>query len=191
MFQNQAGRSWQIKATTYLIASMAGAALSGAGVGWLGQAVAYDARVVAALLLAVVATVIATLELAGRRLAVLQCDRETPQSWIHQGAIGWALRNGLALGCGALSRVGFWSWYVVPVSAFLLADPAVGALIYASYGAARGLGAWAYLVAGMSLRARLDFDDLVLWVLSQRNRAQLTGAAHLLGLAVAAVIALA
>lgn len=191
MLRNKGGRGWQAKAATYVVATTLGAALSGAALGWSGQFISADLRLLTAMALALAATIIAMAQLAGRNFAVLQCNRETPQSWVQLGGTAWALRNGFALGCGAVSRVGFWSWYIVPASALLFADPMVGALVYGVYGAVRGLGACAYLLAGVWLRGRLTFDEVVLCVLSQRKRAQLLDSVQLLALGAAALIALA
>lgn len=190
MLRNQAGRGWRTKATIYVIASTIGGAVTGATLGAVGQLVGPEYRVAAGLALALIAVVIALFELAKGPIALLQCNRETPQSWIHLGSVTWALRNGLALGCGATSRVGFWSWYVIPISVFLIGDPLPGVVIYASYGIARGLGAWGYIVAGSVLRRRVPFDDLIVWVLSQGSRAHEASAAYLLALGLAALVVL-
>ncbi len=98
--------------------------------------------------------VVLYLALAGgaaiRRNPWPQLDRETEQSLLHRGPIIWALANGGQLGLGFTSRIGFWSWYLIPVGAFLVADPAFGALAWGAYGLVRMLMAvsTAYLSAG-------------------------------------------
>lgn len=67
----------------------------------------------------------------------LQCDRETPVAWVKKGPIAWPLLNGAALGFGATSRLGFWLWYFIPIGAFLMAQPLMGAAIWAAYGFTR------------------------------------------------------
>src|SRR3712207_8459275 len=39
------------------------------------------------------------------------------------------------------SRIGFWLWYAIPLGAFLVGDPWLGAVVYGTYGFVRGLGA--------------------------------------------------
>jgi hypothetical protein len=70
---------------------------------------------------------------------------------MHHGPLAWATRNGLALGVGATSRIGFWLWYVVPLAALLSASPAWGAALYGCYGAVRASGVWALLLGPTAL----------------------------------------
>jgi hypothetical protein len=60
----------------------------------------------------------------------LEHERETEQSLLHRGPVIWAVANGGQLGLGFTSRIGFWSWYLMPIGIFLLADPLVGALAW-------------------------------------------------------------
>jgi hypothetical protein len=69
----------------------------------------------------------------------------------------WAIRNGLALGFGATSRIGFRLWYVVPLGAFLIGDPGAGSTIYGTYALVRALGA-PVLPLGMT-RLETDISD--------------------------------
>lgn len=57
--------------------------------------------------------------------------------WVWRGPVLWPLLNGAALGFGATTRLGFWLWYAIPSGAFLMAEPAVGALIWGAYGFTR------------------------------------------------------
>lgn len=69
-------------------------------------------------------------------------DRETPQSWLEGGVVQWAVRNGVALGLGVTTRIGYWLWYAVPVICLLAGRPLPGALVYGLYGLVRtGVGA--------------------------------------------------
>lgn len=108
-------------------------------------------------------------------------SRETPQRWVHFGALGWAVRNGLALGYGATSRIGFWSWYAVPLGALLGGDPVAGALVYGGYGLTRGGAAWLLIAATAILRRRgAGFDDLALWLLGRQASAHAVSATLML-----------
>lgn len=86
---------------------------------------------------------------------MIQCDRETPQAWIHSGPIKWAVYNGVVLGNGATSRIGFWLWYLVPGAALLAGSPLRGAIVYGAYGLARGL--WPGLITVVA-NARSGWD---------------------------------
>lgn len=87
--------------------------------------------------LGAVAIGVGLLALASRNFRPLQCDRETPKEWLLRGQTVWPLLNGAALGFGATSRLGFWLWYAIPVGGVLMAQPAVGAAIWATYGLTR------------------------------------------------------
>ena len=62
---------------------------------------------------------------------------ETPRAWLELRNWQTAARNGVALGTGYSTRIGFWLWYLVPIGAFAVGSPVRGALIYAAYAAAR------------------------------------------------------
>jgi hypothetical protein len=134
--------------------------------------------------------VVLYLALAGgatlRRYPWPQLDRETEQSLLHRGPIVWALANGGQLGLGFTSRIGFWSWYLVPVGAFLIADPAFGAIAWGTYGLVR------LLVAVSTAYRSADPDQLLrrsVALLHRRGRATIVTRYLTVGLA--AVLALA
>jgi hypothetical protein len=102
-------------------------------------------------ILAVAAIAVGSLELFGHRMQPLQFDCETPQRWVNRGAWQWATRNGLTLGFGNTSRIGFWLWYVIPLGAFLIGDPVPSGIIYGTYGLVRALGAVVILLGTMRL----------------------------------------
>lgn len=114
--------------------------------GLAGSILSRDVRIGLASLLAVAAIVIGVLDMSTSNLKLMQCDRETPHRWLYVGPLRWATWNGAALGLGFTSRIGFWLWYVVPVSVVLSGDPALGALIYGSYGLVRGWSVWLHLL---------------------------------------------
>ena len=124
-----------------------------------------------------------SLEFFGRRVQPPQFDCETPQRWVRQGPLRWATRNGLTLGFGATSRIGFWLWYVVPLGAFLVGDPRLGAAIYGTYGLIRALGA-VFILLGM-LRLKADISD---WVMERYGAARVLAAGELIFLGVALTI---
>lgn len=112
----------------------------------------------------------------------LQCDRETPQRWVRQGAVPWAVKNGAALGFGGFTRLGFALWYAIPAGAVLLGSPAAGAVLWGLYGLLRASGALAIWL----VQARSSFD--VLWLGEQRRRAEVLTGAYLLILGLAAFV---
>lgn len=184
MIRNQAGRSWQLKLVTYVAASFATAAVTGAWLAWLGGVVSEDVRVIVATLLALVGIAYGAAQLLDRSPPLCQLDRETSQSWMDRGPLVWATLNGGALGLGFTSRLGFPLWYVVPVTAFLAASPILGAIVYGTYGVTRGAGAFLLMLANR----RPDAPPASDWVLQKRQSMQLVAASYLTVLSIATVI---
>jgi hypothetical protein len=185
--RNKAGRSWITKAIVYSFSSALAGVVTGAILGAVGSLLALDFRLAIGSVLAVAAIAVGGLELFGRRIQPLQFDCETPQRWVHKGPLSWATRNGLVLGFGATSRIGFWLWYAVPLGAFLVGDPAFGALSYATYGLLRALGAVFILLGTLGLK--IDVSD---WLIERYGvaRALAAGQLVLLGAATAIVVGL-
>ncbi len=183
MHRNQAGRSWISKAVVYSLSSAFAGIATGAVLGAAGSLLPLYFRLAAGSILAVVAVAVGGLEFFGRRIQPPQFDCETPQRWVHKGPLRWATRNGLALGFGATSRIGFWLWYAVPLGAFLVGDPAFGALIYGTYGLIRALGA-VFILLGI-LRLKIDVSD---WLVEQYGTARLLASGQLVFLGVATAV---
>lgn len=143
-----------------VLSAIAGAALTGALIGLLGAALRPETRA----LLAVAATS-AVLVGAVIRAVPWQLDRETDTRWLGYQDWRTAAYNGLALGLGFTTRIGFWLFYLVPLTAFVVADPVLGALGYAAFAVSRvGLSAlfaatdvW---ISGGITRARLIADPV-------------------------------
>lgn len=146
------------------MASALGGILAGAGLGWVGSLVSYEARIIFATLLGLLAIFIGIAELSGKRLFLPQFDRETPRTWVDEGAFQWAFKNGFFLGIGATSRIGFWLWFVVPFAALLSASAWMGAVVYGIYSAVRALMIWPALLG-------LNRDDASTWVVTYKKRA--------------------
>lgn len=89
---------------------------------------------------------VALINLVYRLVPLLQIDRETPRDWVEEHAVYWAMKNGFFLGIGFTSRVGFWLWYIVPLSTLLIGDIRLGGMIYGVYGASRGSAVWLILL---------------------------------------------
>ena len=109
----------------------------------------------------------------------MQCNRETPQRWLDKGPLLWAIINGLALGCGVTTRIGFWLWYAVPLGAFLVGRPELGAVIYRAYGIIRGMAAW---VIFLGLEQWLQKNSAE-WLLQRAETAQVIASGQLVLLA--------
>ena len=187
MLRNQAGRSWIGKAAVYALASALAGLAAGAVLGTIGGLLPLDIRLAVGSILASAAIVVGGLELFGRRIQPWQFDCETPQRWVNKGALRWATQNGLTLGFGATSRIGFWLWYVIPLGAFLFGDPGAGAAIYGIYGLVRALGTVAILLGMM--RLRMDISDQLIEEYGTA-RALAAGQLVFLGVATAIVVGL-
>jgi hypothetical protein len=187
VLRNQGGRSWVSKAVIYALASAVAGLVAGAVLGTLGNLLPLDMRLAVGSILAIAAIAIGGLELFGRHTQPWQFDCETPQRWVNRGAWRWATRNGLTLGFGATSRIGFWLWYVIPLGAFLIGDPVAGAAIYGTYGLIRALGAPAILLGMMRLKTDVS-DRLIQGYSSARILA--AGQLVFLGVATAIVVGL-
>lgn len=183
MYRNQAGRSWISKAIVYSLSSALAGLAAGAVLGTGGSLLALDLRLAVGSILAVVAVVVGSLECFDRRVRLPQFDCETPQRWVHKGPLRWATRNGLILGFGATSRLGFWLWYTIPLGAFLVGDPVFGALVYGTYGLVRALGA-VFILLGM-LGLKIDVSD---WLIERYGAARLLAAGQLVFLGVSTSI---
>jgi hypothetical protein len=115
---------------------------TGAALGFLGSFVPPAIRLT--LLSVVVAglAVVGLTQLISRRvIKPWQLDRETSQRWLRRGVTSWSVKNGMALGFGATSRLGYWLWYLVPVGAFVSGEATSAAVIYGLYGLSRTLPA--------------------------------------------------
>jgi len=181
--RNQAGRSWVTKAIVYSLSSALAGLVAGAALGAVGGLLALDLRLAVGSILAVAAIAVGSLEFLGRHVMLPQFDCETPQRWIHKGPLRWATRNGLVLGVGATSRIGFWLWYAIPLGAFLVGSPAFGAVIYGAYGLIRALGA-VFILLGI-LGFNFDASD---WLIERYGAARALAAGQLVFLGVATAI---
>lgn len=187
--RNQAGTSWVAKATVFSAVATVAAVTTGALLGFLGGLIPNDVRVGGATLLALAAVAIGVLELRSKGVRLPQVNHETPRSWIHAGGLRWAARNGWALGIGAMSRIGFWLWYVVPISALLSGHPLLGATLYGTYGFVRAGSAWLRFFGPLR---RMSTDTVDLWLLHhyQAARKLAAGLLLLVGVTTAIVVGL-
>jgi hypothetical protein len=183
VYRNQAGRGWISKASVYVLSSTGAGLASGVVLGAAGALLPIELRVAVGSMLAVAAIAVGGLELFGRHVQPLQFDCETPQRWVNRGPLRWATRNGLALGFGATSRIGFWLWYVVPLGSFLVGDARLGAVVYGTYGLTRSLAA-VFILLG-NLRYKIDASD---WLMQRYGQARTLAAGQLVFLGVATAV---
>ncbi len=183
MYRDRTGRSWIGKAVVYSLSSALAGIVAGAALGAAGGLLALGLRVAVGSILAVAAIAVGSLEFFGRRVRLPQFDCETPQRWIRKGPLRWATRNGLILGFGATSRIGFWLWYAIPLGAFLVGDVRLGAVVYGTYGLVRGLGAVFILLVMLTLK--FDVSD---WLIRRYGAARALAAGQLVFLGVSTSI---
>ena len=89
------------------------------------------------------------------------------------------------LGLGGTSRIGFWLWYVVPISALLVGQASLGALIFGAYGLTRGGMVWPIILGGSR---RFEGDTVAQWLLGHREPARVLAATQLIVVGVVAVL---
>lgn len=162
-----------------LVGSIAGASV-GWILGWIGGVLPHSFRSASATLLALGGIIAGAVDLLGGSIRPPQRNIETPRAWTHYGPLKWAALNGLALGVGFTSRIGFWLWYVVPCVAVLVGEPVFGAMLYGIYAFAR-TSASGVLVAIWMIRFR--GTDLGLLLVGLRGRARRVAGAQLIAVA--------
>ena len=96
--------------------------------------------------------------LVGRPWQLPQVDVETPLEWAHEGPLRWAVKNGVALGFGGGTRIGFPIFYAVPIASFLAGDVVAGLMLYGLYGMTRGV-----IPAGVIWATRRSHMDTRQW----------------------------
>lgn len=137
------------KSLVLVVAGAAGGALAAVLPVVAASGVAPRDRLIVAAALAV-----AVLAASVARDRPWQFDVETPTAWLERPGAWPAALNGLALGAGAVTRLGFWLAWLLPLAAFAvggLRGLAIGAL----YGATR-LGVSAVLAWAPPGRLALD-----------------------------------
>ncbi|HEX2296420.1 MAG TPA: hypothetical protein VHN37_14075 [Actinomycetota bacterium] len=176
MHRNQGTTSWITKAVLHALAGLTAGAAAGAALGLLGSRLPLDVRAAAAAVLGVTAVVVGAAELwSPRTRGPRGRDRETPQRWMDMGPLRWAARNGIALGLGFTSRLGFWLWFVVPLTGLLSGSLWVGALAYGLYGFSRTALPGAVMAAAIA-RPGWEYD---LWLLRRGMQARSLAAGNL------------
>lgn len=185
--RGQTHLDWRLKALIFMLAATASGLACGALLAWLGGYLPAGTRVTGGSLAAVALLLVGLWHLAAQSPRMLERECQTAQSWLERGAVGWAVSNGLALGSGFYSRIGFVSWYAVPLTAVGFGDPVVGALVFGTYAATRGAaaGVWILLEWFFGDPNRRDLADRIL---AWNAPARPLSAALLVAFAMAAIV---
>ena len=153
---------WLGTLALHTIGATGTAALFGATLGWIGQALGAPWQRPGLLALATISAVYALGVLTRFRVPVPQLRRQVPDWWrTYFGRSFAALLYGAGLGIGFLTYVSYGTLVVVAFAAVASGRPAVGALVMAPFGLARGLSA---VVSWRSIdqeRSRALVDRLV------------------------------
>jgi hypothetical protein len=176
VFRNSHQRIWVQKAVSYWAAATVAGLVAGGLIGWLGALLGQEARLAVGGVVAVGGMTLGGLDLFGRPVAVLQFDRETPKVWLRRGPLAWSVRNGASLGLGVFTRLGFWSWYAVPLGALLTGSAVGGSVVYGLYGLTRGGSAVVILLT--SLLADFERETIAEWLTDRRAGAGRLAAFH-------------
>jgi hypothetical protein len=170
----------------YVVTGTLVGAAAGAFTASAGSLLTTEARSALGALFALAATAIGLAELTGHRVSLVQIDRETPFSWLLAGPVKWAARNGVTLGFGAFTRLGFWLWFVIPVGAIVSGSPLIGSLGWGAYAFVRTASAgWLLLLTD---RRRLD-PEKGHTLLQELGRARVAASVQLFAVGLLALLA--
>ncbi len=146
------GSPARVMAAAFVVGAAASGIAFGLALGWIGGVLTTPTRAALGGVFGVTAAFVGASDVLGsQRLSVLQFDRETNQRWLWQRPALGALATGAVIGAGFATRIGFWLWYVVPLSCLLVANAALGAGIYGTYAVTRAaipalLAAWIWVL---------------------------------------------
>lgn len=119
----------------------------GVVLGTVGSMMSLRTRVAFATLVALTSVVIGILEALGVRVRLPEPHGQTPRRWLDQGSFVGPAKNGIALGFGLATKVGFSMWYLIPIGALLTGSALGGGVVYGAYAFVRGLGVWGIMLA--------------------------------------------
>lgn len=165
----EAPRKWITTVAVFCSSAVAGGAITGAIVGTLGALT--EARQTPLFeLIAGIGILLGLAELSGLAVPLPTLHRSVPQSWWRQ--MPWlaaAGLSGLSLGSGMTTVIRFPGYHVLLAFAFVCANPAFGAVIFAAYAGGR---AAPVLLAGFPVLAGMPVGELT------DSARSLTGALH-------------
>ncbi len=145
-----------LKALAYVLSPTGVGLVVGTLLGVAGSLMPLTLRTPAIMIASVAGTVLGASGLVGHPVPLVQIDRETPASWVDRGPYFWAVTMAGLLGWGASTRLGFWLWYVIPPASILCGSWTAGALIYGTYGLARGGWVLIYLARSTGAKGSVD-----------------------------------
>lgn len=144
-----------------MISATIAGAVAGSALGELGN-VAGDRAAQVASIAGTCVGAVALLDIAVAKVPLIQRDRETPRQLLYAGPLRWGAFTGAMLGFGALTRLGFVAWYLVPVIAFDAHSPVSGAVTWSAYGLVRTATPQVMEQARRSTRGRIRLRQRVL-----------------------------
>lgn len=129
-------RAFLIRGAVLVGAAVLAGLATGAVVGTVSDVLGGSFRRGAAWALAILAVVL-VLDVAGFRQPIPQRNVETSIVSYDRRVLRWGVYTGAMLGFGGLTRLGFWAWYLIPLSILMSGSPFVGAAIWGTYGGVR------------------------------------------------------
>lgn len=152
VYRGRRFKGWRARAAIFFLSAVLGSAFIGASLGALGAALSTSGRPAVILGVSLVGAALGGAEILGRRPWVLQRDQATNQRWMRFGATVNSAANGVAMGIGFATRIGYWLWYVLPIVAVLSGSWRTGALLFFAYASVRaGIGVF-FAVTGETRR---------------------------------------
>jgi hypothetical protein len=149
--------NWKTRTAALVVGAVIAGAAAGLLLGSVGLTVSSDARTSIVAALAALGVAIGVLEAtATRRVPLVQRNRETRREWVFRRPVAGSFGTGFVIGAGFLTRVGFWIWYVVPLTCFAVASPVLGAVIFGCYSFIRVGTSSAFAVSATARRHRGD-----------------------------------
>jgi hypothetical protein len=134
-----------VRGAGFFAAAIAAGIVAGAVLGTSGAGLSSTTRGTVALATALLLAAVGTVELFGHRVPLPQLSRETSRRYGSMG-IGWVVRNGVAMGVGISTRLGFWLWYAVPVAAVVSGETLRGVIVFGTYALVRATAPIAIIV---------------------------------------------
>lgn len=163
----------------------------GAVIGALGSTMTVEARAALGTLVALAGVIVGVLEVSGVRVPLLEQPGQTPRKWLQEGAFLGPAKNGVALGLGFFTKIGFSMWYLIPFGALLSGSPLGGSIIYGTYAFVRGLGVWGIMWAIRIAGRRKPQEEIYPgdWLIGKYRTVRLSLSTVLMGFGTASLVA--
>jgi hypothetical protein len=164
-------RRWMPLSTVYVSSAMLASSATGSLLGVSGAMVSQPTRDALLSMAAFALLALGILDLANHPVRLIQFDRGRPHPSANSSPLKWTIKNGSALGTGFSSRIGFWMWFLIPVSSYWTGDFAKGAFVFGVYGLCRSASVW--LVAKAFHRRLGKQVGTEVWLVSQVGNASM------------------